>query len=151
MPYPLGILTLRTFLMGFTICNLTLSHFFGRTTKKNTLYLWLKRYRNSTLFTPSPSMISYVMALERLFLHNVREQNTIYQNIKHHRRGCCGSIFVKTKWLYSRVAEPSSTGVESPSDLGRRWGWHRRPPRCGPSPQRPRSQFPAMYISSLLQ
>ena len=34
---PLENLTLRTFLKGFT-CNLTLSHFLGRNSKKTTLY-----------------------------------------------------------------------------------------------------------------
>ena len=31
------LLTLKTFSMGFNICNLTLSHFLGRTSKKTTL------------------------------------------------------------------------------------------------------------------
>ena len=37
MPDPSEILTLRTFLKGFT-CNLTLSHFQGGPVKKTTLY-----------------------------------------------------------------------------------------------------------------
>ena len=38
VPDPEEILTLRTFLKGFT-CNLTLSHFLGQTSQKTTLYI----------------------------------------------------------------------------------------------------------------
>ena len=43
MPDPSEILTLRTFLKGFT-CNLTLSHFLGGPVKKTTLYKNLRYY-----------------------------------------------------------------------------------------------------------
>ena len=48
VPDPLEILTLRTFLKGFT-CYLTLSHFLGGTVKKTTLYI--HNYKKTVIFS----------------------------------------------------------------------------------------------------